>query len=229
MNHDDSLTTLLYPLFAVTLWLSMVIISAEAIARSGMWGAEASRKVVHIGVGNVILLAWWFQIPAWIGISAAVMASVVTLLSDVYPILKSVSGIGRKSWGTFFYSVSIGILIAYFWPREPVYAVLGVLVMTWGDGLAAILGQRFGKHPYQIWGMTKSWEGSLTMLAVSFAITGSIAWFTGAGFGLSIAITTVVAFAATGLEAFSKYGIDNLTVPLGSAFLFYGLTQLIWI
>jgi phytol kinase len=229
MNHDDSLTTLLYPLFAVTLWLSMVIISAEAIARSGMWGAEASRKVVHIGVGNVILLAWWFQIPAWIGISAAVMASVVTLLSDVYPILKSVSGIGRKSWGTFFYSVSIGILIAYFWPREPVYAVLGVLVMTWGDGLAAILGQRFGKHPYQIWGMTKSWEGSLTMLAVSFAITGSIAWFTGAGFGLSIAITTVVAFAATGLEAFSKYGIDNLTVPLGSAFLFYGLTQLILI
>jgi phytol kinase len=229
MNHDDSLTTLLYPLFAVTLWLSMVIISAEAIARSGMWGAEASRKVVHIGVGNVILLAWWFQIPAWIGISAAVMASVVTLLSDVYPILKSVSGIGRKSWGTFFYSVSIGILIAYFWPREPVYAVLGVLVMTWGDGLAAILGQRFGKHPYQIWGMTKSWEGSLTMLAVSFAITGSIAWFTGAGFGLSIAITTVVAFAATGLEAFSKHGIDNLTVPLGSAFLFYGLTQLILI
>ena len=225
MDNEFLLPPLLYPLLAVGLWLGLVIVSAEAIARSGKWGAEASRKVVHIGVGNVILLAWWLKIPAWIGIGAAVLASVVTLLSDFYPILQSVSGIGRKSWGTFFYSVSIGILIAYFWPREPAYAVLGVLVMTWGDGLAAILGQRFGKHPYQIWGMTKSWEGSLIMLCISFLIAGSMSWYLGEAWGMSAAIAAAVAITATGLEAFSKYGIDNLTVPLGSAFLFYGFMQ----
>lgn len=206
----------------------MVIASAEAIARAGNWGAEVSRKVVHIGVGNVILLAWWFKIPAWLGITAAVLASGVTLLSDFYPILQSVSGVGRKSLGTFFYSVSIGILIAYFWLGEPACTVLGVLIMTWGDGLAAILGQRFGKHPYYLWGMTKSWEGSLIMLLISFLITGSIAWVTGEALGVSVAIAATVAIVATALEAFSKYGIDNLTVPLGSAFLFYGLTQLSW-
>jgi phytol kinase len=226
MDNEYSFTSLIYPLLAVVVWLGLVITTAEAIARSGKWGAEASRKVVHIGVGNVILLAWWLQIPAWIGISAAVLASGVTLLSDFYPILQSVSGIGRKSWGTFFYSVSIGILIAYFWSREPAYAVLGVLVMTWGDGLAAILGQRFGKHLYHIWGMTKSWEGSLIMLFTSFMITGSISWYMGEALQMSAAIAATVAVIATGLEAFSKYGVDNLTVPLGSAFLFYGLVQL---
>lgn len=225
MDNEYFLTSLVYPLLAVMFWLGLVIISAEAIARSGKWGAEASRKVVHIGVGNVILLAWWLQIPAWIGIGAAVLASGVTLLSDFYPILQSVSGIGRKSWGTFFYSVSIGILIAYFWPKEPAYAVLGVLVMTWGDGLAAIFGQRFGKHLYQIWDITKSWEGSLMMLFISFLITGSMSWHLGITLEMSIAIAAAVAVIATGLEAFSKYGVDNLTVPLGSAFLFYGLTE----
>jgi phytol kinase len=225
MDNEYFFTSLIYPLLAVVIWLGIVIVSAEAIARSGKWGAEASRKVVHIGVGNVILLAWWLQIPAWIGIGAAVLASGVTLLSDFYPILQSVSGIGRKSWGTFFYSVSIGILITYFWPREPAYAVLGVLVMTWGDGLAAIFGQRFGKHLYQIWDITKSWEGSLIMLFISFLITGGMSWYLGITLEMSIAIAAAVAVIATGLEAFSKYGVDNLTVPLGSAFLFYGLTE----
>jgi phytol kinase len=225
MDNEYFFTNLIYPLLAVVVWLGIVIASAEAIARSGKWGAEASRKVVHIGVGNVILLAWWLQIPAWIGIGAAVLASGVTLLSDFYPILRSVSGIGRKSWGTFFYSVSIGILIAYFWSKEPAYAVLGVLVMTWGDGLAAIFGQRFGKHLYHIWGITKSWEGSLIMLFTSFIITGGISWYLGETLEMSATIAAAVAVIATGLEAFSKYGVDNLTVPLGSAFLFYGLTQ----
>jgi phytol kinase len=219
-------TSLLYPLLAIAGWLGIVIASAEAIARSGQWGAEASRKVVHIGVGNVILLAWWFQVPAWIGIGAAGLAAIVTLLSDFYPLLKSVSGIGRKSWGTFFYSVTIGILIATFWPMGfPACAVLGVLVMTWGDGLAALVGQRLGKHPYQLWGMNKSWEGSLTMAIASFVIVVCIGLGIGGGLAPTMAIAVIVATVATGLEAFSKYGIDNLTVPLGSAFLFYGLER----
>jgi phytol kinase len=39
-------------------------------------------------------------------------------------------------------------------------------------------------------------------------------------------IATSVALLATVLEAFSKFGIDNLTVPIGSAIACYALTQL---
>jgi phytol kinase len=217
-----------YKLLGVSVWLGLVLLAAELVARFGPEDREISRKIVHIGVGNVILLAWWMDIPAWVGVSAAFVASIVTLVSYWYPILASVSEVGRKSLGTFFYSVSIGILIAYFWPLGlPAHAVLGVLVMTWGDGLAALVGKRFGTHLYQVWGMTKSWEGT-GMMAIASLVVSSTILFWVYGFSWPIAmIALLVALIATGLEAFSKFGIDNLTVPLGSAFMSFGLIQLL--
>ncbi len=218
-----------YQLLGVGLWLGIVLAAAELVARFTPLGGEVSRKIVHIGVGNVILLAWWLHIPAWVGIAAAVVSSIATLVSYWYPVLASVSGVGRKSFGTFFYSVSIGLLIAYFWPQGlQAHAVLGILVMTWGDGLAALIGQRFGKHPYAVWGMTKSWEGTATMAIASAIVSVSILSFA-YGFSASVALTAaIVAAVATGLESFSKFGLDNLSVPLGSGFLSFALVQL-WI
>jgi phytol kinase len=40
-------------------------------------------------------------------------------------------------------------------------------------------------------------------------------------------ISIIVAIIATFLEAFSFLGIDNLTVPIGSAALAYGLMQIL--
>jgi phytol kinase len=218
---------LLGQLLGVGFWLGIVLAAAELVARFTPLGGEVSRKIVHIGVGNVILLAWWLNIPAWVGITAAVISSIATLGSYWYPVLASVSGVGRKSFGTFFYSVSIGLLIAYFWTQGlQAHAVLGILVMTWGDGLAALIGQRFGKHPYTVWGMTKSWEGTATMAIASLIVSGSILSFA-YGFSAPVALAAViVAAVATGLESFSKFGLDNLSVPLGSGFLSFVLMQL---
>jgi phytol kinase len=137
---------------------------AETLHRRISTTLELARKVVHLGTGNVILVAWWLQLPAWVGISASVIASIIALLSYYIPFLPGINSVGRKSFGTFFYAVSIGVLIAWFWPVQQFqYAAIGILVMTWGDGLAGLIGQKFGQHPYEIWGMKKSWEGSLTM------------------------------------------------------------------
>jgi phytol kinase len=181
--------------------------------------------VVHIGVGHVILLAWWLDVPAWMGVSASVLFSGLAFLSYQYPILPSVNSVGRKSLGTFFYAVSIGVLVGWFWTvHQPAFGALGILVMTWGDGLAALVGQQFGKHPYTLWGMQKSWEGSLTMAIASFIVAGVILGISQSGSLWQIGLVAVaIALFATGLEAFSKYGIDNLTVPVGSAALAFGL------
>jgi phytol kinase len=214
-------------ILGVGLWLGIVLIAAELVARFTPLGGEVSRKVVHIGVGNVILLAWWLNIPAWVGVSAAVLSSIATLISYWYPVLASVSGVGRKSFGTFFYCVSIGLLIAYFWPQGlQAHAVLGILVMTWGDGLAALIGQRFGKHGYEVWGMTKSWEGTGTMAIASALVSSIILGITYGFTGSTVLVTMLVALVATGLESFSKFGIDNLSVPLGSGFLSFALIRL---
>ncbi|BAZ03850.1 diacylglycerol/polyprenol kinase family protein [Calothrix sp. NIES-3974] len=206
----------------VLLWLGFVLVVAFTIRRIFRTDTEISRKIVHIGTGHVILFAWCFDTPAILGIVAAFIASIVTLISYYLPILPGLDSIGRKSLGTFFYSVSIGILVAFFWSVEQqYYAALGILVMCWGDGLAALVGQRFGKHKYQVFGGQKSWEGSLTVTVSSYIVCSLILYSVHGGMWQVWVIAAVVAIFATILEVFSFLGVDNLTVPLGSAFLAY--------
>jgi len=210
----------------VAAWLGLVGGVAEGLRRTTGVDTEITRKIVHIGAGQVILLAWWLHTPTWMGLTASVVFSGVALFSYRYPILPGINGVGRNSLGTFFYAISIGVLTACFWPMgQPAYAVLGILVMTWGDGLAALVGQNFGRHPYVIFGNKKSIEGSLTMALASFVVSvlvlGAIAGITWPVLGIAAG----VAIAATLLETLSFYGLDNLTVPLCSAFIAYGLMQ----
>nr|WP_228025349.1 diacylglycerol/polyprenol kinase family protein [cf. Phormidesmis sp. LEGE 11477] len=208
-------------------WLAFVGGLSEAARRWG-YGPEITRKIVHIGAGQVILLAWWLAVPAWLGIVAAVFFSGVALLSYRLPLLPGINGIGRKSLGTFFYAVSIGCSMVWFWPlHQPQYAAIGILTMTWGDGLAALVGQRFGAHPYQIWGEKKSWEGSLTMLLVSYIVSASVLLAVQGPILTTWLVAAIAAIVATVLEAISKYGIDNLSVPLGTAAVCFWLQQML--
>jgi len=213
------------PIAIVMLFLGSVILLAERVNQRVTGDAELTRKVVHIGAGNVILIAWWFQLPAWIGISASIMAVIMALLSYFVPILPSINSVGRKSLGTFFYAVSIGVLIACFFPEQPQYAAIGILVMAWGDGMAALIGQNWGTHTYQLLGTRKSWEGSFTMTSISYLICFVILLITANNLWQSSIIALVVAIVATGLEAISKLGVDNLTVPLISGGLSFLLIQ----
>lgn len=211
-------------------WVLVVLLIAWVVNLSDNSNPEIVRKIVHIGVGHVVLLAWWLDIPASIGILASILACGITLLSYVLPILPGINSVGRRSLGTFFYSFSIGVLVGWFWYlQQPQYAALGIMIMAWGDGLAALIGQRFGQHKYKILGAHKSWEGSLTMFLVSYLVSSVILVGTQTTQWQMWTISLVVAFIATVLEAFSFLGIDNLTVPLGSAGLAFILTQLLTI
>jgi phytol kinase len=223
----QSTTPLLVPLSLIFAYLAILVLVAEGITRLFSDDKELTRKVVHLGAGNVILLAWWLEVPASVGIAASIIASLVALISYFLPILPSINSVGRQSLGTFFYAVSIGILVAWFWwLNQPQYAAMGILAMCWGDGMAAIIGQRFGKHPYQILGITKSWEGSLTMAVASYLTSSLVLLGVQGNVWQTWLIPLAVAGFATGLEAVSRLGVDNLTVPLGSAALGFFLNQI---
>lgn len=225
---DTLLAPISLQIAIVVLWIGLLLLVASLLNRFGNDNAEVVRKVVHIGTGNVILFAWWLHIPAFVGVGASILASIVTFLSYSFPILPGINSVGRKSLGTFFYAVSIGILVAWFWTiNRPQYAALGILVMAWGDGLAALVGQKFGKHPYKIWEHKKSWEGSGTMALVSLIVSGLIFLSVNGNNWQTWIVSLSVALLATILEAFSVYGIDNLTVPLGSAALGFFLIELL--
>lgn len=224
---ETGLTTYSWQVGIVLAWLGIIGGASEGARRLG-YGPEITRKIVHIGAGHVILLAWWLMLPAWMGIGASILFASIALASYRLPILPGINSVGRRSWGTFFYAVSIGVLMGWCWPQEyPYFGVIGILIMCWGDGLAALIGQRWGRHGYEIWGEQKSWEGSLTMAAASTLVVITVL---GVVKGMSWSLVLIalgVAISATILEAVSKYGIDNLTVPIGSTGVAIILSQLL--
>jgi phytol kinase len=218
---------LFWQIFWVVLWLITLWLGAELLRRKGV-AAEIVRKFVHIGTGHVILLAWALNIPLHLCLLASVSASLMTLISYRFPILESINGVGRKSLGTFYYAVSIGVVTALFWPsRQYHFGALGILVMAYGDGLAALVGQGYGKRAYTVLGMLKTVEGSLTMALASTFVSGLVL-SVGIGWSFGIwGIALMVGIGAMFLEMFSVGGLDNLTVPIGSAILAWVLCTII--
>ena len=210
----------------VLLWIGGILALAGIVQQFGT--SEQVRKVVHIGTGNILPIAWYFNFPEWFCLSMGGLFCVITFLSYHFPILPIINSVGRQTYGVFFYALSITILVGWFWTiGQPQYAVLGVLVMTWGDGIAALVGQKWGKHPYQIGQNHKSWEGSIAMAITCFVVTIVVL---GISPGLSIftiPIGLLVAITATILEAVSPAGSDNLSVPIGSGALAYLLSLIV--
>ncbi|MEL6928871.1 MAG: phosphatidate cytidylyltransferase [Cyanobacteria bacterium J06600_6] len=225
---NPALIDLALPLGAVFIYLGVLVAIANLLSRLLPDDPELTRKVVHIGSGNVILLAWWFNISRSVIVIAAVIAGLIAITSYLIPILPSIESVGRKSFGTLFYAISMGVLSGCFWLNAPQYAVIGILTMAWGDGMAAIVGQRFGRHKYQVWNINKSWEGSFAMATAAFIVAGTVLYSVEGNSWQIWTISLVVAVISTIAEAFSKVGIDNLTVPLTSGFLcFWGARVLL--
>ncbi|MFZ9463691.1 MAG: dolichol kinase, partial [Vulcanococcus sp.] len=64
----------------VLTWLASVVATALLVRRLRPEQREWSRKVVHIGTGPVILLAWWLQIDRAVALPAAALVTAATAL-----------------------------------------------------------------------------------------------------------------------------------------------------
>lgn len=206
---------------AVLAWLAAVLLTALAVRRRWPQQKEWSRKVVHIGTGAVVLLAWAFAIPRGLALGAAALVTLGTALNHRFRLLPAVEDVGRHSYGTIAYGASITILLALFWPQQPLPVAAGVLVMACGDGLAGLVGPQIQSPRWQLFGQTKSLAGTATMALTSWLV---LALLIGVAQGMgaaapSLVAAVAIAIAATGLEQLSGFGFDNLSVPLATAYL----------
>lgn len=198
---------------------------AEVLRKKGLLNPTVTRKLIHIGVGHWIFFArilidsfWWALLPpaTFVGIN---------YLSSRKKVFKAMEGTSSSNPGTVFYALSLLILVFLFW-REGgfIFLVVGIMVMAWGDGLAAIAGKKWGQSRIPGLKHVKTWIGSLTMFTVSFLVTIFVLaiYFTGSP-GEIIFLSFITALGATILEVLAHSGWDNLTVPLGTAFLLFFL------
>ncbi len=220
------ITSLPIQISAVAIWLGLVFLASEVLRRLKQ-DPELVRKVVHIGTGNVLLIAWWLHIPTWLCVTAGVTFTAIALASHYTNILPMIHDVGRKTYGVFYYALSITILVVLLWDSHPQYAVIGVMVMSWGDGMAALIGKRFGKHTFVNLGNKRSLEGSFAMFVTSLMVMIGIFGLTHGIHTRDIGIAMPVAAIAALLEAYSPGGTDNISVPLSSAGLSYILQSIL--
>ncbi len=176
---------------------------------------ELSRKIVHIGTGPVLPLAWFLRIPIAIAVPCAAVVTLITFINHRWHLLPAVEDVGRKSYGTVAYGVAICLLLILFWAENPAAACAGVLVMAFGDGLAGLIGRAVLSPNWMVLEQRKSLIGTSTMAITSAVVLFALVVMTQSP--LNPLRLLAVCTLAVGLEQMSVWGIDNLTVPLGVA------------
>ena len=197
----------------IALWIITILIIAFLCKKYFPTKDELSRKIIHIGTGPVILLAWLFDIPKNIAFFSAFFITIALGINYQYRLLPAIEDIERKSFGTIAYGISITLLLLLFWPRYASSISIGILSMAFGDGLAGLIGKSINSPKWSVLGQTKSIAGTFTMGVVVGITTTTI--YSINNLDIQPLEIIVISLIATFLEQISPWGIDNITVPIG--------------
>ena len=199
---------------------------AEGLRHALKLPVEFTRKFVHIGVG---MWAWGTVAlfhDKWFAIIPPAAFIVINTISYRRGVFKTMETGDRSNLGTIYFPIAFVALILLFFDTGKVVFVAALMPMTWGDAFAAIVGRMKGAHKYTLFGSTRSLEGSLVMLLLSFAalwITFAIFFPSAPSLALALWIALPVAVLVTVVEAISPWGLDNLLVPAASALGIFGI------
>jgi phytol kinase len=206
-------------MFDMALIFTLVVIFILLVASEFWWRKHAvhgefSRKFTHITVGSFV--AFWPFFLSWNEIRFLSLSFfVVVAISKYLHIFKAIHSVQRPTWGELYFALAVGA-VSVVTHNKWIY-MASLLQMSLADGLAAVMGVRYGKQSYLVFGHTKSLVGSLTFFIVSLAILVSFIELSGVQPGLLFVIGTAAAAAI--VENLAARGLDNLIVPLLVAIL----------
>lgn len=195
----------------------VVLVLNELMWRKRKAHGEFSRKFVHVTVGSFV--AFWPFFLSWRQIELLSLAFVAgVLVSQALNIFNAIRSVQRPTWGELCFALSVGI-VAFATHDKWVY-MASILIMGLADGLAAVVGVRFGRsNSYTIMGHSKSMAGTLTFFVSSLLILVVFGHFSHSALNLPgmLGISAI----ASMLENASVQGVDNLLVPLVIALLLH--------
>jgi uncharacterized protein (TIGR00297 family) len=216
---------ILLVLIVLTLWVT------EKLGKKGATVALLSRKLLHVvGVGSLAIAPIFFSnhlLLAGLSFAFFILLLIAVnrkwLVADIY---------NRPSWGIALFPLSFFILWMLFGEHEPWLVMYPMLVLTFADAGAAIIGGLFAKRKYNLTGDEKSYLGSAAFAVIAFIILAILPIFLESlhpFFILQLGeiyitagiwiIFPVIALIAAGAEGVTSGGWDNVTVPLLTAWL----------
>lgn len=201
----------------VSAYILAVLMISKFLAKKG---EEISRKFVHIMLSNVwFFIMVFFDSLIWASLLPAAFV-IINSLSYKFNLIKSIERQDNDGFGTVYYAISLLLICIFtFTVNHPILGLPGVLIMGYGDGLAAVVGKKIKSKEYKVGNTKKTIAGSLTMFVVSLFISLiilkvlNVEYFVLKAAGISA--------VATLLEAVSIKGLDNITVPIVVTILTY--------
>ena len=206
--------------FAIILAYIFSILLVSIVFKKFYEGSrEIVRKIIHIGIGPLIPIALYLKIDQNSALIFTGIISIMILINYNYKLVPTIEDVERKSYGTIFYCLSLSILIWLFWNKDPYALIAGFFIMTFGDGLAGLIGKSFHSKNWIIFKQKKSLFGTMTMFFTSVIVVYSIGYAQQNSFSFNLNYFAI-GFLVTFLEQFSIFGIDNFIVPILSGLCF---------
>lgn len=191
-----------------------MIFVATLIQKLFKLGNEFSRKIIHIAVGHWIFIALFYFEDWYIAIIGPIAFILINFLSYKFTVFKAME-LEEKNPGTIYYPISLAICTLLTYSQKPLLILpyLGIMAMTWGDGMAAVIGKKF---PIRQIKPRKSIGGSASFFL--FTLFASVIYLfieaTDLSKGTIIFYALGTAFIGVLIELFSPKNLDNLTVPI---------------
>ncbi len=204
----------------------------DAAAARGWIEHRLSRKIIHIGTGPLFILCWnLFSAEPRARVLAALVPLAITLqfalvglgvLQDPAAV-KAMTRTGNPREilrGPLFYGLIFVACTLAFWRTSPV-GILTLMLMCGGDGLADIVGRRWGSARLPI-NQQKSWAGSAAMAAGGFVFAFVfVALFQAMGLyrlnlplsGIAVRVAVISLIVAV-VEALPLPDVDNITTTV---------------
>ena len=206
-----------YLLYAIA--YGIVLLLGEAIYRLLKKGPSWSRSFSHLAAGLITIPFPWLFTSHWWVLILALQSSLVLYTTRRLGLLPSHHRIAGKSAGSYLFFLSIYLcFIASFQTGRKELFVVPLLVLSFSDVAAALVGRSFGKRTIQkrqpVDGTSKTIAGS-----TAFFITAVVVLFLSFYYYMQwnlasvIPMALLIALLATTAEAYSPHGIDNLSIP----------------
>lgn len=188
------------------------------LERVPAWGGpEMQRKAVHMLMALVALPLPWLPLPPLVVPATAALALLLLLLIRWLPGLRATLGralyaVGRPSLGELCFPVAVALLYLLA-QNDPRPYVMSLLLLALADPAAALVGKRLGRPARP---GDKTLAGSLAFFGVALCCgTGGLG-LAGIPAGYALIAGLLLAALTTEIERHSRFGLDNLFVPLGS-------------
>jgi dolichol kinase len=205
----------------VYFYVAIMLIFTEKVLRKY---PSASRKILHIMVGNIAFLLPIFETKEVMAFLAAGPFIFFTFLMSPHTPIKSIRGstsAAGHSMGLVYYSITWTILAYVFFDNMIIIAI-GILAMSYGDGFASLIGVKYGKKRYNLFGDEKSYIGSASMLFFTFVTMIIASIFYNITFTYQYFIFLfIIALIAAIVEGITPRGLDNISVPFIISFLYW--------